>query len=118
MSLFKCQDVTLDVNGTYHVSFSQIFGATLAITARAAAESPGRGYCGAEAVQKLVVSGSGKPGFSGEFRFCELKLSLSTILTKTLECFRLGHLRIECISNVTVIVKAQKDNFNFDEKHF
>ena len=24
--------------------------------------------------------------------------------------------RIECISNVTVIVKAQKDNFNFDEK--
>ena len=56
-------------------------------------------------------------GFPESFDFVNF-VSLSTILTKTLECFRLGHLRIECISNVTVIVKAQKDNFNFDEKHF
>lgn len=55
------EDVTMDVNGTYHVAFPQIYGATLAITARAAVES---------------------------YR----------------NCFREA-IQIECISNVTVIVR-------------
>ena len=47
------KDVTLDVNGTYRFAISQIYGATLAITAFAAAESPDRGFCGTEAIQQL-----------------------------------------------------------------
>lgn len=47
--------MTLDINGTYRFVITQIFGATLAITARAAAESPQRGYCGTDAIQTLGV---------------------------------------------------------------
>lgn len=54
------KDVTLDVNGTYRFAISQIYGATLAITAFAAAESPDRGFCGTEAIQQL----------GGFWRFC------------------------------------------------